>query len=861
MHTQNRLKASCAILALLIASSPAMAQTSPPADDMETIVVTGMRKSLQNATTLKRNADQVVDSIVAEDVGKMPDTNIAELLQRIPGVQIARNTRGEGNAYVVHGLKQVTTTVNGRQLFTVANRNATLLDFSSDILTGIDVYKTATADQIEGGLGGLIDIHSARPFDYSGGFQGAANFTANISDVQDSIRPRLSGFITNRWDTSVGEIGLLVGVQKERFESGGYSTSINNYSSSNSIFDRDADGNFPGDADDAVLVPGQVRGQYEYGTRNREAVYIAGQWRPREGLTFHLDSIYSYSGGHSETQQLSIRDGTSDRNVTLKDGTNIADTYGLTNVHARSVAGATDNPYHNYNVAGGFKWLTGPLTLSGEVAWAKSRGPFYMRSITLQSTLPGVRFDMSGPAVDFTVSGIDLNDPASWRYHSVSDFATLSDGREKSLRLDGRYELDWGPLKAVSAGLRYVDHDTVYDSYSVGYNTGNSGLTDTVANLTALTPGRLFVDQDVSTNQWVSIRRDILRDMVAMREATGIPLGNPAFNQGSHYTYNEKVSAVYLQGHFDTMIGNIPVDGNIGVRHVKTEGDQTVYPTLNGVITEVRGGGEYDNTLPTFNLRAKFTEDLFLRLAASKAITRPDYGNLSPALILSPSSPTGSGGNPDLKPAEANQYDAALEYYFGGSNFVALTVFKKDVEGFVQSFADEETINGTPYLITRPRNSGSGEIKGASLAYQQFFDFLPAPFDGLGVQGNYTYVDSELSVIGRDVLVPAEGLSRDSYNLTGIYEKGPWSLHASYNWRSRSVQSTSGDSAGRTLWRAPYESLDFAATYQVNEQVSVKFDAVNILYSSEDRYFVNKLLPALSNQNDRSMHLGVHLKF
>lgn len=161
MSIKASLMASGACMALVMMAAPAFAQdaakAAAPAEET-VVVVTGLRKSFQNATNLKKNASQIVDLIVAEDIGKMPDTNIAETLQRIPGVQISRNTRGEGNAYVVHGLKQVMTTVNGRTFFTTTNRSANLLDFSADILSGVDVYKTATADQIEGGLGGLINI-------------------------------------------------------------------------------------------------------------------------------------------------------------------------------------------------------------------------------------------------------------------------------------------------------------------------------------------------------------------------------------------------------------------------------------------------------------------------------------------------------------------------------------------------------------------------------------------------------------------------------------------------------------------------------------------------------------------------------
>jgi TonB-dependent receptor len=281
----------------------------------------------------------------------------------------------------------------------------------------------------------------------------------------------------------------------------------------------------------------------------------------------------------------------------------------------------------------------------------------------------------------------------------------------------------------------------------------------------------------------------------------------------------------------------------------------------DATLRPVSGEASYNNWLPSVNIRAKFTDNLFLRLAYSKAITRPDFGNLSPALVLNQLQLTGSGGNPDLQPTKANQYDASLEYYFGKSNYIAGSLFQKDVTGFVQKFSVNETINGQTYSISRPRNTGSGTIKGFEVTYQQFFDFLPSFLSGLGFQGNYTYVDSALPVVGQSITVPADLLSKYSYNLTAIYEKGPISLHASYNWRSKSVQTNFADNFSRTLWNAPQQSLDFSLTYNLNKHVSLKFDAVNLTSAYQYQYYGTPDIPTVANQLDRSYQLGVHVNF
>ncbi|PZR44817.1 MAG: TonB-dependent receptor, partial [Stutzerimonas stutzeri] len=325
------------------------AAAAPSDAEVEEIVVTGIRGTLTSARELKRNSGQIQESIVAEDIGKLPDTSIASTLQRIPGIQLARDTRGQGNTYVVHGLKQVTTTIDGRQIFSSTNRAANLLELSADILSGIDVYKTATADQIEGGLGGLINIHSAQPFNFDG-LHVAGTLSGYYSDINDKLTPRASLVLSNRFDTGIGEIGVLVGGQFERVFSGGYQTSTNAYSDNRNLFDRDGDGVFPNDAGDVVTLPSQVRGRYETGRLTRSSVYGAIQWRPVEELTLYANAMRFNTKSTSATQQLSVQtDGAQGvgSSFQFKDGNpNIPDSYTLTNALIRSSRGASDFNQH-----------------------------------------------------------------------------------------------------------------------------------------------------------------------------------------------------------------------------------------------------------------------------------------------------------------------------------------------------------------------------------------------------------------------------------------------------------------------------------------------------------------------------------
>lgn len=855
---------SVAVMALT-GGGPAMAQNKAkepeqPAASNPDIIVTGIRATLTSARGLKRNADQLVDSIVAQDIGKLPDTSIAGTLQRIPGVQIARDTRGQGNAYVVHGLKQVMTTVNGRQIFSTTNRSASLLDYSADILSGIDVYKTATADQIEGGLGGLINIHTARPFDFKG-LHVAGTLSGFYSDVNDKLSPRASLVVSNRFDTGIGEIGILVGGQYERVFSGGYQVSTNAYTDNRNLYDRDGDGIFPNDpSGDAVTLPSQVRPRYETGDLTRSALYAAVQWKPSDTLTIHADATRLYTGSHSATRQLSIQtDGaTGGTAFSFKSGPNqnIPNRYTLTNALVRSNTGASDFIQHTNMYAVGFDWQMDAFSLTGEGAYIESKAPFYSRSIAILSRAPQATIDLSGNTPDVQVTGVDLTSPAAFTGTPVySDLGQQAFGKEPSFRIDGKYEFEGSPITALRIGARYARHRVTNDVYSIGQNVT---LTQPLTAVTALTPGDLFTDRTVSTNQWLTIKPGILDSMAQTRALAGVSLNDPVYPLNNSYNYLENVWALYGRADFAFDIG-VPIDGNIGLRYLSTGNRQRVYIASGSTFTPVNGSSHYDNWLPSVNVRAKLTPDLFLRLAFSKAISRPEFGNLSPAVLVNVLSQTGSGGNPNLAPTTADQYDASVEYYFGKSNYAAVSLFQKDVTGFAQKFAQEEVIDGTPYLITRPRNAGAGTIKGFEVFYQQFFDFLPGALRGLGFQGNYTYVESALPVIGTSLLVPGDLLSKHSFNLTGIYELGPLSVQLAYNWRSKSVQTNLADSAGRTLWNAPLESLDLSASYNLTENVSIKFDAVNLNGGYQRQYYGSPDIPTLSNQYDRSYQLGVRV--
>ncbi len=370
---------------------------------------------------------------------------------------------------------------------------------------------------------------------------------------------------------------------------------------------------------------------------------------------------------------------------------------------------------------------------------------------------------------------------------------------------------------------------------------------------------------------------------------------------GGTNTQSQETWAGYLTLDFKHDLGfegsTIPVDGNFGVRIVSTDArgaGAENFVGCSGVCTglsssvqtfetttasTISGGRSYVDALPSLNLRFKFKPDLFLRMAVAESIVRPDFTQMQPTITIShtngylygssticqTTAPTGAApaggyvpnclagtypftayeGNPDLKPTRAYTYDASLEWYFSSTGSLTGTVFFKDIYDFITDAATVQNLtnNGVtePVLVNQSVDEGHGTIKGAEIAYQQYFDFLPGPLKGLGVQANYTYVESHgaknaspdpydpTQIAGAtEPNLPLQGLSRDSYNLAVLYDYGPVSARLAYNWRSQYLMTPSAANINIPAYAADYGQLDASAFYTISPKVKIGFQATNL---------------------------------
>jgi TonB-dependent receptor len=854
------------------------------------IVITGIRGSLRSAQAIKRNAPTIVDSIVAEDIAKLPDNNATEALQRITGVQVSRDV-GEGGAIAIRGLPQVETTLNGRETFTAGGgRSFNLEDLPAELISRIDVYKAPTADLIEGGLGGLVDIRTRLPFDFRG-FTASATARGIYSDLRKKWEPQASALLSDRWNTGIGEIGILGAIS---YQKRAYRQDIDSTGAPTPRIPGTAGQIF---ADRTVFAP---NGNYQVlvtGVRERIGANAALQWRPSPNLEFNLEGQYQHF--KTTQQQYSALIPTAGSPVvpgsaTVFPGTDDIEQASYTNQVIN--AGGTERDLLDVNkqIALNGKWTSGGLTLGGDIAYTKSSNDLVYTELDLVTHAPVfTQFVGTNPPSSST-TGIDLSDIANYTVGGLTRNENHFVGHEWAGRLDGEYKFEGSFLSAIDVGIRHADR-TVAQQNPLRY------FAQTTSTNPASYPG-LFEDNgffDFYTKKGnVDFQRDYphadpsqLRNnfdsVLDQLGLTGVraPSTSSINSQLAQFSADEKTFAAYAMAKFGFNAG-VPIDGNIGVRYVRTEdsieGNQLqttqnangiFVPVVPNAVEPVSVRNNYSNVLPSVNVRAHLTDKLQMRFAASETLTRPDFSQLSPAVTVVPGQLAASSGNPSLQPIKSKNADLSLEWYFSHTGSLYGALFYKKVNGFIFTRATPNvTIGGiSGYTVSQPSNSGTGTVKGAEVGYQQFFDFLPGPLSGFGVQANFTYAQSQAPTSLVGFSAPLTGLSKYSYNLAAMYEKYGISARLAYNYRS-SFQSSILAGAytppgGTTIpyvfpvFTAGYGWLDASLNYDVTPNVTLTADAQNLLRTQIHQYYEVSTRPGQFTIDDRQFMIGARIKF
>lgn len=879
----------------------------------EEVTVTGIRQSLAEAANIKRNADQVVDSIVAQDIGKFPDPTVAAALQRVPGVQVVVGDNNEIVNPLIRGLGDILTTLNGREVFSGTGRGFSFQDLPAEALAGADVYKSNSANLIEGGVAGLIDLKLHRPFDFKKATLGVSvrnTYTVNT----DQSTPTVSGLVSDRFQTGIGEIGILV--------SGSYADT--NFNRPVAFDDLLRSGNHgpPGAA--GAHMPTGTGGLNQFGRQTRSELNFAVQWQPSPDLLVYADGLYAGYRSKWSTAFLINDAFIGDRITNLvvdgncadyrvngagffdPNGTTerLCDARSFTSINAR---GFTSNQAHrgktdDYIFGGGVNYDHGPLHVNLDLNYERSRFTSRTFIIDIGKRIPQLDIVTNrGNAVDFFAPGNPLGQPDGYTFtNGLYDERDDSVGKLYAAQLAARYDVG-GILQNIQIGGRIAKRTAQYQQA-----VSNPGVPDDPNNpndgpyILPLAGQGLSADflmqvpgvpRIYGGAPWLQPSTDALLNPTVqdqLRTIFRVPTGDPAFDPTRSFYAEEKTYAAYIQGKYQVKIsGPIVADGLIGVRWTKTDrsirGTGTVIvpdPTpgnpngTRAVPTPVARSTSDDDWLPNASLRVRFGGGLQARASYAKVLSRPDFGSLNPglnyALSTNPNIQNGgSSGNADLRPQKADEYDLTLEYYFARSNYISVGLYKKDITGRVVTTAEPEVINGITYLISRPRNLAGAKLKGVEVSAQAFFDFLPGVLSGLGAFGNYTYADSR--VTGADQLSGETlfGVSPHNFNAGLLYEKYGLSVRTAYTYRSSfdefdltsSINIRQVGSNNFLNRVRPNGRLDFSINYDVSKNLTLTADGTNVTRETYLSYYGEPNHPHDIRFDDSTYSIGARLRF
>ena len=934
MRTPFRLALSSAILVALYGATPlALAQAAPattpdsadaaaqaPASSgtkdtqsMDAITVTGYAASVEKAIEIKKDTVGQVDVIMAEDVGKFPDQNLAESLQRIPGVEIVREG-GEGRQISVRGLSSdfVRIRLNGMEALATTgsndnsggNNRGRSFDFNvfaSELFNKIVVHKTDQADIGEGSLGATVDLSTPHPFDFNRTVF-ASNVQGGYGEYAKKDNYKASFLFGTLFDD--GRMGVMVSAaysHRNIVEEGSGTVRWDNGPSSGG-FDKTSP--FADALLATTFIPRIPRYQVYTYEKNRLGLTGSYQWQVTDHTLLTVDGLHArYSGDRSESDLEAIsfsRTGAGKPQMIVKDGYVDPATgnllYGVFDKVDMRVESRFDELETEFGqvTAKLEQQFTPDLKLSLFAGHARSDFDNPVQTtITLDhANAMGYSYDFRNndrlPSINY---GYDVTDPNQWTFGSGSEIR-LRPNTTANLFTTQRADLsyDFNENIKLTGGLDYKAYkfQTTEQRRASETSVPNLPAGVTLADITDVVSygGNLGAPSGTPTS-WVVPNLDAFTQVFDIYCNCGpftLSSSSPSANANNRYV-KEQDTGGYVQLDFNAMLFGLPLRGNVGDRYVRTEQTSFGLAAINGTLVPVTvDRPSYSNNLPSMNLALSLRDDLILRYGMAKVIARPGLGNLTPGVTVSVSgsSRTVTSGNPLLDPYKADTADLALEWYFGERSLLAGALFYKDVNSYVQqlkytqAFKDSglpaSLLDGTgaspddDFNFSVPLNAPGGKIKGFEINYQQGFTFLPDFWKDFGTQVNYSYAKSNLSYLntsGAVVLVaPLVGLSKASYNATLYYDNNVFSARVTLAHRDGYLTTVPGRNNNDVEGTKGTTNVDFSASWKLNEWLSLTFSAINLTNEANDQYIGSVGdRSVVYTKTGREYYAGVSVKF
>lgn len=902
-------------LATLLGVAPALqaqqadepTPTQVQEDEIEVITVTGgFRSSLASALNQKRFATGATDTIKAEDIADFPDLNLAESLQRIPGVAISR-AAGEGRQISVRGLgpeftrvringMEAQSTSGGTDQIGGANRGRgfDFNTFSSDLFNELTVRKTASADVEEGSLGATVDLRTARPFDYDG-LTFAANVQAGYNDLSEEVDPKASFLVSNIFaDGKFGALFSLALSERNIIDEGASTVRWDNvndfgrYQGSNSGAELAA-------INDAFRPRLPRYDSYTHNVK-RTGAAAAFEYRPTQETRVNLDILYAKDdstrneiftqgilNGNTQTARMNVLD------------YEIDDTNTVTYAAFENATMRNENRYDELGTdflqvsLNGQHQLSDNLKVEAMIGRATSEFDNPVQTtVVMEKTGVDFSYDYRGskrqaPELLF---GAGAYDAAGWSTNSVRLRPLGAENTFDTAALDLEYALN--DSLTLRGGLHYKTFE--FETREARRSSENAGGIVMSPDLIMSYNSGLG-----SQGAW------LVPDLAAIDAAYDIYSNSGAFEVSTdnrrvdNYSAEEKTLGAYLQLAFETEVGDTTIRGDVGGRYVKTDQSSTAWASLGGTQELITAKHDYNDFLPSLNLVFEPLDDVIIRFGYAEVMARAGLGSIRPNVSVSVSggSRSISGGNPTLEPTKAKTYDLGLELYFDNESLLGVAVFRKDIDSYVQGLRETKlfTETGLPiqaaidacnagpgygaefgctenveWQTNTPLNGPGGDLYGFEVQYQMPFTFLPAGWDRFGFIGNYTYVKAQLDYINADGMILAtrdlQGLSENTRSATLYYEDDTFSARVSLTDRSEYLTNAIGRNNNDMEGTNATRNIDAALSYQLTEQWKLSFEALNLTDEVDDQWVDssgNRL--TYYHATGRQYYIGAQYKF
>jgi len=871
----------------------AAAQTATPAspaagEEVEEIIVTGIRASLEQSLEVKRNADTRLEVVTAEDVGKLPAHNVADALRGLPGVNISSSSADEGgfdesDRVSLRGTSPslTQTLINGHSVGSAdwfvlsqgnnVGRSVSYTLLPSELVNSVEVNKSSHARLQEGGTTGTVNIITRKPFQFDKSFTFEASLGSVYSDQADSYDPQLSGLIN--YKNEAGTFGVLLQVFKQERSlrrdaqeiPGGFFT----------ISATDPAGVSNPDLV-GVQAPGLVGSTLFEQVRDRTGGLLELQFKPSDNLTLGLSGFLSDMDANNYNRNFMLWGGNFARaqapnpGYTVENGVLTAATY----------AGVAGRDYAVYDMISreataksnyvtidadwkindtlGFKFQAG--TTEGEGSTARQ----FIAEVTTNRG-GGASWTSHGTSkpLDWSVGG-DSTPTGVTSFGTWGNQEVTALDSEDWINLDFSKDMESGVLSSLDFGVRYADHERETQSPE-GASPGDI-WSDLQNGDTNLYPGDFGGDIDgiFPRDLWY-FTADAMKDAI-LANSTWLSDNDGAtgrHNYGGEWKVSETNLAAYVQANF----AGSNWSGNFGLRYVDIDQEinsyQAVANAANADVSSLFGNWIYQDTnnehshvLPSANLKFNMGDDMVLRFAASQTMTLPDYSALGAASWGSDLNRTGGGGNPNLEPVLSTNFDANFEWYFMERGLASVGAFAMDLDDYVafgtetRMLYSELTNQLEAYLVSVPINS-NGKVKGFELVYEQPIG------DSFGFNANYTYADGETDHTWADGSHNLLGTSQDTYNVGAYFENQMFSARVNYTYRTAFLIGLSG---ANPYYQDDFGTLGVSLNFKPTDWLSVSLDALN-LNSPELNYYQSATAPTAFYNNGRQFYFNVRAKF